>query len=67
MKLEFYAFRTLRLWNYSDGSNLQVYYGHTSFVYAVSCISESEFVSSAEDRTVRIWKGISTFDSRDNI
>jgi phospholipase A-2-activating protein len=31
--------------------------GHTSFVYSVDVLSTGEFVSSGEDRTVRIWKG----------
>lgn len=30
--------------------------GHTSFVYSVIVLSSGEFVSSGEDRTVRIWK-----------
>lgn len=30
--------------------------GHTSFVYSVAVLSSGEFVSSGEDRTVRIWK-----------
>jgi WD40 repeat protein len=40
-----------------EGECVQQLDGHTSFVYSVDVLSTGEFVSSGEDRTVRIWKG----------
>lgn len=48
--------RTLRVWTL-DGECIQELSGHTSFVYSVTVLSTGEFVSSSEDRSVRIWKG----------
>lgn len=48
--------RTLRVWTL-DGECVQELSGHTSFVYSVTVLSTGEFVSSSEDRSVRIWKG----------
>lgn len=39
-----------------EGECVQQLDGHTSFVYSVVVLSSGEFVSSGEDRTVRIWK-----------
>lgn len=39
-----------------EGECVQQLDGHTSFVYSVDVLSTGEFVSSGEDRTVRIWK-----------
>ncbi|KAJ1973464.1 WD repeat protein Lub1 [Dimargaris xerosporica] len=45
---------TLRVWSL-DGTCRQVFHGHTSFVYSISCLSTGELVSSGEDRSIRIW------------
>lgn len=39
-----------------EGECIQQLDGHTSFVYSVIILSTGEFVSSGEDRTVRVWK-----------
>ena len=39
------------------GDCLQVYYGHENFVYSLSILPNGQdFVSSSEDRTVRVWR-----------
>ncbi|KAI9261202.1 WD40-repeat-containing domain protein [Helicostylum pulchrum] len=45
----------LRVWTL-EGECIQQLDGHTSFVYSVIVLSTGEFVSSGEDRTVRVWK-----------
>lgn len=36
---------------------MQVYYGHTSFIYSISVIGNGEyFLTSSEDRSIKIWK-----------
>lgn len=47
---------TLKVWNISSGQVLYTLTGHTSFVYDIAVTSSGEIVSTAEDRTVRIWK-----------
>ena len=32
--------------------------GHTSFVYSLSVLPNGDIVSSGEDLTVRVWKGM---------
>ena len=34
---------------------MQTFYGHESFVYDLALIANDKFVSTGEDRTVRIW------------
>lgn len=47
---------TVRRWT-TAGECLKVYYGHTSFIYSLSLLKDGNgFVTSAEDRTVKIWK-----------
>lgn len=54
---------SIKIWNYS-GENIQTLYGHTNYIYSVAnckTIGQDCFVSSDEDRTVRIWEnGINT-------
>ncbi|KAK9889755.1 hypothetical protein WA026_007136 [Henosepilachna vigintioctopunctata] len=54
---------SIKIWSYS-GENLDTYYGHTNYIYSVSRFKSSNsnsFVTSGEDRTVRIWKdGVNT-------
>ncbi|KAG5463048.1 MAG: WD40-repeat-containing domain protein [Olpidium bornovanus] len=47
---------SLRVWSLA-GDCLQELHGHTSFVYSVTVLPTGEFVSSGEDRSVRVWKG----------
>lgn len=49
----------IRRWSVLSRQCLQVYRGHTSFIYSVSVIPNTDglqFVTSSEDRSVRIWK-----------
>lgn len=52
----FIYFRSVRLWSL-DGQQLQELFGHTSFVYSVAALPDGSFVSSGEDRCVKVWKG----------
>ncbi|XP_060069922.1 phospholipase A-2-activating protein-like [Ylistrum balloti] len=48
---------TIRHWSIT-GDCIGVYYGHENFVYSLSVLPNGEdFVSSGEDRTVRVWQG----------
>ncbi|XP_008944359.1 PREDICTED: phospholipase A-2-activating protein, partial [Merops nubicus] len=47
---------SVRKWHIS-GTCMQVYYGHTNYIYSISVLPQSKgFVTTGEDRTVRIWK-----------
>uniref|UniRef100_A0A8D0H133 Phospholipase A2 activating protein n=1 Tax=Sphenodon punctatus TaxID=8508 RepID=A0A8D0H133_SPHPU len=47
---------SIRRWNV-NGECLQVYYGHTNYIYSISVFPQcKDFVSSGEDRSVRIWR-----------
>ncbi|KAM7543018.1 hypothetical protein Aperf_G00000013916 [Anoplocephala perfoliata] len=47
---------SIRCWSVSSGSCLAEFYGHTSFIYSVAIDPARRFfVSSCEDRTVRVW------------
>lgn len=46
----------LRLWRL-NGTLVAELRGHESFVYSLATLPSGEIVSSAEDRTVRVWKG----------
>jgi phospholipase A-2-activating protein len=46
---------SLKLWTLS-GDLIDDLHGHTSFVYSIDCLNAG-YVSSGEDRTVRIWNG----------
>lgn len=46
----------VKRWSLSSGRCLDTYYGHRNFVYSVSVLPGStEFVTSSEDRTIRLW------------
>lgn len=46
---------TIRRWT-TTGECLQVYYGHTSFIYSITVLpGENEFVTGSEDRSVKVW------------
>lgn len=47
---------TLKIWDLETGRVLQTLTGHTSFVYDISVTSNGDIVSTAEDRSVRIWR-----------
>ncbi|XP_065831717.1 LOW QUALITY PROTEIN: phospholipase A-2-activating protein-like [Oscarella lobularis] len=52
---------SIRRW-LTSGECIQVYYRHTAFVYSVVAVPDgastvADFVSSSEDRTLRVWKG----------
>ena len=51
--------RTIRIWS-PDGHELQQLHGHTNYIYSVTALPSGEIVSCGEDRTVRVWKGMST-------
>lgn len=47
---------TIRRW-LVGGDCLAIYYGHENFVYSISVLPNGQdFVSSGEDRTVRVWQ-----------
>lgn len=43
------------MWSF-DGSCLKKFTGHNSFIYSLAVTIEGNFLSSSEDRTVKIWK-----------
>uniref|UniRef100_A0A8C0IFC0 Phospholipase A2 activating protein n=1 Tax=Bubo bubo TaxID=30461 RepID=A0A8C0IFC0_BUBBB len=47
---------SVRRWQIS-GECLQVYYGHTNYIYSISVFPQcKDFVTTGEDRSLRIWK-----------
>ncbi|NWX92594.1 PLAP protein, partial [Nothoprocta ornata] len=47
---------SVRRWQIS-GECLQVYYGHTNYIYCISVFPQcKDFVTTGEDRSLRIWK-----------
>ena len=49
---------TIRLWTIS-GKPVGELHGHENFIYSLASLPSGELVSSSEDRTVRVWKGVS--------
>jgi phospholipase A-2-activating protein len=49
----------IRIWT-TEGDLVYMLSGHTSFIYSLSVLPTGEIVSAGEDRTVRIWRGMST-------
>lgn len=47
----------IRLWTL-DGRQIALMHGHESFIYSLAVLPSGELVSSGEDRTARIWKGL---------
>lgn len=47
----------IRLWKL-NGQSVGELYGHDSFVYSLQALPSGELVSSGEDRTIRIWRGL---------
>lgn len=47
---------TLKIWDLETGLVLQTLSGHTSFVYDIGVTSNGDIVSTAEDRSVRVWR-----------
>lgn len=47
---------TLKIWDIETGNVLQTLHGHDSFIYDIAILSNGDLVSTAEDRTVRIWR-----------
>ncbi|OAA55103.1 WD40/YVTN repeat-like-containing domain protein [Cordyceps fumosorosea ARSEF 2679] len=48
---------TIRLWKL-NGQQIGELHGHESFVYSLTSLPTGELISSGEDRTVRVWKGL---------
>ncbi|KAF3821342.1 hypothetical protein GH733_011495 [Mirounga leonina] len=47
---------SIRRWQIT-GECLEVYYGHTNYIYSISVFPNcKDFVTTAEDRSLRIWK-----------
>lgn len=46
---------TLKVWDLDSGKALQTLVGHDSFIYDIGLLSNGDLVSTAEDRSVRIW------------
>ncbi|OBA19841.1 PFU-domain-containing protein [Metschnikowia bicuspidata var. bicuspidata NRRL YB-4993] len=47
---------TIKIWDLASGRVLQTLEGHNSFIYDLAMLSNGDLVSTAEDRTVRIWR-----------
>lgn len=47
----------IRLWSIK-GEQLAELHGHDNFIYSLVSAPSGELISSSEDRTVRIWKGV---------
>lgn len=47
---------TIKIWDLETGSALHTLTGHDSFVYDLGILPNGDLVSSAEDRTVRVWR-----------
>jgi phospholipase A-2-activating protein len=50
-------YSSIILWSF-DGEPLQETHEHEAFVYSVSALPSGEIVSSSEDRTLKIWRGL---------
>ena len=49
---------TIRRWSLSSSSSLQVYYGHSNYIYSLAVLPNGQdFVSVGEDRSLRVWRG----------
>lgn len=49
----------VRVWTL-EGDLVYTLSGHTSFVYSIALLPNGDLASSGEDRTLRIWKGVSS-------
>lgn len=47
----------IRLWNLK-GHQLAELHGHEGYIYSLTYLRSGEIVSSSEDRTVRVWRGL---------
>ncbi|GEQ68402.1 hypothetical protein JCM33374_g2070 [Metschnikowia sp. JCM 33374] len=47
---------TIKIWDTESGRVLQTLHGHDSFIYDLALLSTGDLVSTAEDRSVRIWR-----------
>ncbi|KAF3985737.1 hypothetical protein FT663_04847 [Candidozyma haemuli var. vulneris] len=54
---------TLKVWDLESGTVLQTLHGHDSFIYDISVLSNGDLVSTAEDRSVRIWRNGKTLQA----
>lgn len=54
---------TLKVWDLESGAVLQTLHGHDSFIYDIAILSNGDLVSTAEDRTVRIWRNGKTLQA----
>eukprot|EP01128_Nolandella_sp_AFSM9_P007085 TRINITY_DN3787_c0_g1_i1.p1 TRINITY_DN3787_c0_g1~~TRINITY_DN3787_c0_g1_i1.p1 ORF type:complete len:803 (+),score=199.68 TRINITY_DN3787_c0_g1_i1:303-2411(+) len=50
---------SLCLWSYEGELLKSISNAHDSFIYDVKVLSSGEFITSSEDRTVRVWKDFS--------
>lgn len=46
--------RTVRVWDFHNGSNIVILYGHTSRVFRVQ-FDDTRIISSSQDDTLRVW------------
>lgn len=47
----------IRLWKL-NGQSVGELHGHEAFVYSLAALPSGELVSSGEDRTIRVWRGL---------
>lgn len=47
---------TIKIWDLETGNVLQTLHGHESFVYDLALLPNGDIVSTAEDRTFRVWR-----------
>ena len=53
-----YRSSEVRVWTLG-GDLIYTLSGHTSFVYSITVLPNGDIASSGEDRTLRVWKGVS--------
>lgn len=54
---------TLKVWDLESGAVLHTLEGHDSFIYDIGILSNGDIVSTAEDRSIRVWRNGKVFQA----